>query len=146
MTFVFACCELSATKIMAYLGSYILRLTLATLVTAASSIQYWYPSASLACKTCNKTKLDCSNRDLVDIPTLDQNLTTMLDLSANHLPEISGAPFEQLQVLLHLSLRRNEISKLSVTVFRGLISLRHLNLNYNRLTDLPVDVFADYQV
>ena len=128
---------------MAYIGLQILWLTAVTLATASSSIQYQYPSASLACKTYNKTRLDCSNRNLVEVPTLDQNLTTTLDLSANHLPEISGAPFEQLQVMLLLNLTSNEISKLSVMAFRGLYSLRYLYLYYNRLTDLPADIFAD---
>ena len=139
-----ACCELSATKTMAHIGLQILWLTnIVTLTTASSSIQYRYPSASLACKTYNKTELDCSNRNLVEIPTLDQNLTTSLDLSVNNLPEITGAPFEQLQVLLLLDLRSNGISQLSVIAFRGLYSLRVLFLNNNKLTDLPADIFAD---
>ena len=118
-------------------------LALITLSTAYSSPQYQYPSGSLACKTYKKTRLGCSNRDLVEVPTLDHNLTTSLDLSANHLPEIKGAPFEQLHVLLHLNLSRNEIAKLSETAFRGLYSLKYLYLYLNKLTDLPNNVFAD---
>ena len=129
---------------MAHIGLQILWLTIVILATASSSIQYQYPSASLACKTYNKTRLDCSNRNLVEIPTLDQNLT-ILDFSGNNLQKITGAPFEQLQVLLLLNLTgpSNEISKLSVTAFRGLYSLRNLDLNENRLTDLSADIFTD---
>ena len=119
-------------------------LILATLLTASySPVNYQYPSGSLACKTYNKTKLDCSNRDLVEVPTLDWNLTTSLDLSTNHMLEITGTPFEQLQKLLRLNVSRNKIAKLSETAFRGLYSLKYLYLHYNKLTDLPDNVFAD---
>ena len=124
-------------------GLQILWLALVTLVTVSSPTQYQYPSGSLACKTYNKTKLDCSNRDLVQIPMLDQNVTTSLDLSVNHLVDIIGAPFELLQNLLRLDLHSNEISQLSVAAFRGLHSLRYLILKYNKLFDLPKDVFTD---
>ena len=123
---------------------HILWLILVTMATVSSSTQYRYPSASLACKTYNKTKLDCSNRNLAAVPSLDQNSTTSLDLSFNQLPEITGAPFEQLQVLLRLDLSNNEISEISVTAFSGLYSLSYLDLGNNgKLTDLPKDVFTD---
>ena len=124
-------------------GLQILWLALVTLATVSSPTRYQYPSGSLACKTYNKTKLDCSNRDLVQVPMLDQNVTTSLDLSVNHLVDIIGAPFELLQNLLRLDLHSNEISQLSVAAFRGLHSLRYLDLNYNKLTNLPKDVFTD---
>ena len=120
-------------------------LTLATLLIASYSLAQYhqYPSGSLACKIYNKTKLDCSNRDLVEVPTLDQNLTKSLNLSTNRIEEITGAPFQQLQLLLRLHLSHNEIANLSETAFRGLYSLRYLYLDYNKLTDLPKDVFVD---
>ena len=124
-------------------GLQILWLTLITLSSESSPIQYKYPPRSLACKTYSKTHVDCSNRNLVEVPILDQNLTITLDLSANQLLEISGAPFQQLQVLLKLNLSSNEIRKLSVTAFRGLYSLKYLYLDHNKLTDLPKDVFTD---
>ena len=124
-------------------GLQILWLALVTLATVSSPTRYQYPSGSLACKIYNKTKLDCSNRDLVQVPMLDQNVTTSLDLSVNHLVEIIGAPFEQLQNLHKLDLSSNKISQLSVAAFRGLHSLRSLYLNYNKLTNLPTDVFTD---
>ena len=102
-----------------------------------------YPSGSLACKAYNMTKMDCSNRNLHDVPVLDQNLTTSLDLSHNQLISItSNAPFQKLQILL-LDLSYNEISKMSSTAFRGLHSLESLDLQRNRLIDLPRDIFSD---
>ena len=72
--------------------------------------EYQYPAGSLACKTHNMTEMDCSNRYLVEIPFLDQNFTTILDLSYNKLTEIKGAPFEQLPHLWTLNLSHNEIT------------------------------------
>ena len=102
-----------------------------------------YPSGSLACKTYMMTKMDCSNRNLPDVPVLDQNLTTSLDLSHNQLTNITNAPFEKLKILLMLNLSYNEISQMSSTTFRGLHSLVCLELKENELVDLPKDIFSD---
>ena len=111
----------------------------------ASSVatQNRYPPKSLACKTYNMTKMDCSNRNLPDVPVLDQDLTTLLNLSHNQLKNITCAPFEKLKVLLMLNLSYNEISQMSSTAFRGLQSLESLKLNRNKLVDLPKNVFSD---
>ena len=101
-----------------------------------------YSSGTLACKTYNTSRMDCSRRSLQDIPVLDRNLTTMLDLSHNRLKEIRGEPFRNLSNLTHLDLSRNVISKLKSTVFRGLYSLLKLDMFGNELTDLSSDVFS----
>ena len=72
------------------------------LVACTSTPQNNYPPGSLACKTYNMTQMDCSNRDLLVVPLLDQNSTTTLDLSHNLLKNITGAPFEKNHVLLML--------------------------------------------
>ena len=100
-------------------------------------------SGTVACKTYNTSKMDCSRRNLVDIPVLDRNLTTMLDLSYNKLKEIHGAPFGNLTILIKLNLRCNVISLLNSTSFEGLISLQELDLFKNRLHALPKDIFRD---
>ena len=110
-----------------------------------AAIQSSYPSGSLACKTYNMTKMDCGNRNLPDIPVLDQNLTTSLDLSHNQLMNIiTDAPFEKLQVLKMLNLSYNEISQVSSSSFKGLALLETLDLQENKLKDLPKDIFSDF--
>ena len=120
-------------------------LSLTTLLTALdSSPQYQdFPFDSIPCKTNNKTMVDCSYRDFDQVPKLDQNWATSLDLRANFLPEVTGAPFKKMKVLLNLDLSLNEITWLAETAFRGLYTLRYLNLGSNNLANLPNDVFAD---
>ena len=108
-----------------------------------NSAHHSYPTGSLACKVYEMTKMDCSYRDLFEVPLLDQNWITELDLRHNHLMNITGAPFEKLHVLLVLDLSSNEISSMSSTAFKGLQSLKHLNLRNNYLVDLPKHIFAD---
>ena len=105
--------------------------------------QNTYPSESLACKTYEMTKMDCSNRNLLEVPLLDQNSTTTLDLSHNDLMNITNAPFRKLEILLILVLSYNEITEMASTAFRGLQSLKHLELQVNKLVDLPKGIFAD---
>ena len=111
--------------------------------TSSSTTRNNYPPGSLACKTYEMTKMDCSTRDLLEVPLLDQHLTTILDLSRNHLKNITGAPFEKLHLLLVLDLSLSEIAWMSSTAFKGLKSLEKLNLDNNYLADLPKDIFAD---
>ena len=115
----------------------------AYLASASSGPQNNYPSGSLACKTNEMTRMDCSNRNLREVPLLDQNSTTTLDLSKNNLPNITSASFEKLKVLVLLNLSYNEISQMSSTAFRGLRSLKILDLQTNKLMDLPKDIFAN---
>ena len=103
--------------------------------------KYEYPQGSLACKTHYMTEMDCSNRYLVEIPFLDQNSTTVLDLSFNKLTEVSGAPFEQLPLLRGLYLSNNDISHLSSTAFRGIWLLIDLHLEFNKIKALPSGIF-----
>ena len=101
-----------------------------------------YSLGTLACKIYNTINMDCSHRSLQDIPALDQNWTTILDLSHNRLKEIHGEPFRKLSNLTHLDLSRNVIRKVNSISFRGLHSLLKLNLSYNKLSTLPSDVFS----
>ena len=112
-------------------------------VSANNALSQEYLSGSVACKTYNTSKMDCSHRHLVDIPVLDRTLTTMLDLSQNQLKEIHGAPFENLTILLNLNLSWNVISLINYTAFIGLSRLQELDLSDNRLFALPRDIFRD---
>ena len=110
------------------------------------SAQHNYPIGSLACKTYEMTKMDCSYRDLFEVTRLDQNGIIELDLSQNHLINITGEPFEKLHMLLVLDLSYNEISNMSATSLKGLKSLKQLNLQYNYLVDLPSHIFANFNL
>ena len=107
------------------------------------SALYGYPAGSLSCKMYEMTKMDCSYRDLFEVPMLDQNRITELDLSHNHLMNITGAPFGKLQMLMMLNLGYNEISWMSSTAFNGLQSLKVINLQFNHLVDLANHIFVD---
>ena len=97
----------------------------------------------LLAKFTNTSKMDCSRRKLVNIPVLDRNWTTVLDLSHNLLKEIHGAPFGNLSNLTSLDLSYNMISKITSTVFKGLHSLMKLDLHYNQLSVLASDAFVE---
>ena len=128
---------------VSYMCLVLLAMSMHYLSSSDSFSQNEYPSGSLACKTYNMSKMDCSNRDLLNVPELDQNLTTLLDLSYNQLKNISNAPFEKLKVLLMLNLSYNEIFQMSSTSFRGLHSLETLDLRENKLVRLPQMIFSD---
>ena len=113
------------------------------LSSSISTFENENASGSLACKTYNMSKLDCSNRNLLKVPMLDQNWTTSLDLSQNQLKNITNASFEKLQFLLILNLSYNKIFEMSSTSFRGLHSLEILDLQENKLVNLPQMIFAD---
>ena len=108
-----------------------------------SNAQSEYPQGSLVCKTHDFTELDCSKRYLVDVPVLDENLATKLDLSNNQLTEIKGAPFEQLPLLQSLNLNFNQIFYLSPNAFKGLWFLEKLDLQDNNINSLPMGIFSN---
>ena len=110
---------------------------------ATSHVDFQYPLGIIHCKTYEKTSLDCSNRLLADIPPLDQNLTTLLNLSNNHLTQIRGKPFAMLLLLRQLDMSRNDIFSISSTVFSDQHNLEHLNLQDNMLVSLPGDIFVN---
>ena len=106
-----------------------------------SDSKFQYPQGIIPCKIYDETTLDCSSRMLVDIPPLEQNFTTKLDLSYNFLTDVKGTPFENLLVLRHLNLSHNNISNLSASVFLQLQDLEYLDLSDNRIRSLPDEIF-----
>ena len=110
---------------------------------ATSHVDFQYPPGIISCKTYNETKLDCSKRMLTDIPPLDQNLTTLLNLRYNLLTEIGGKPFVKLRLLLYLDMSNNNIFSISSTAFSDLTNLLHLDLRKNMLVSLPEDIFVN---
>ena len=112
-------------------------------LTSGSDIDYQYPPGIIRCKTYQDTHLDCSNRLLADIPPLEQNLTTLLNLSYNHLKEIRGKPFEKLRLLRYLDMRMNKIFRISSIAFSDIPKLELLHLHGNMLASLPEDIFVN---
>ena len=112
-------------------------------LTSGSDIDLQYPPGIIRCKTYKNTYLDCSNRLLSDIPPLDQNLTTLLNLSDNHLTKIRGKPFEKLRLLQSLDMSRNNIFSISSTAFSNLHNLVFLCFEDNMLASLPEDIFVN---
>ena len=110
---------------------------------SSSQFDFKYPNGSIPCKTHAETTLDCSNRMLDDIPPLDQNSTTELDLSFNRLTKVNRKPFQNVLLLWSLDLSYNIISQISSGVFDGLYSLEILHLQNNKLDSLPSDIFAN---
>ena len=127
---------------------------------------YEYPPGALPCKIFNSSRLDCSNRNLVKIPTLPANIT-WLDLSLNPLENISGDAFEGQGDLIDVNIGRTDIEKiegspfidlkaaqtlvvsytylnhLAPTSFRGLFNLLKLDLGGNYLSSVPRNIFID---
>ena len=112
-------------------------------ISAVNNLSQGDLSGTVACKTYNTSKMDCSHRNLIDIPLLNGNPTTTLDLSHNRLKKNHGSPFENLTVLLNLDLNNNMILQLSCTTFKGLSNLLVLDLSYNDLFALPRNIFRD---
>ena len=110
-----------------------------TLTTIAG---YQYPKGILPCKFYETFKLDCSNRQLTDIPHLSQNISD-LDLSYNQLwrfipsntnrkismnLEKSTSAFPGQKNLIRLDLSRNKLRNISDSPFATLSSLQILVL------------------
>ena len=114
------------------------------ILTSRSPHVFTYPRGIIPCKTYKENKettLDCSNRRLTDIPPLDQNATTQLNVSHNELIQIKGKPFQNLSLLTYLDLSYNAISDISITAFAGLQILKFLHVRDNELVSFPQDIF-----
>ena len=130
-------------------------------------IQDDYPSGSLACKLFKQSVLDCSQRGLSVVPSIDkQNATSVdltdnkikvisptafsgqiqlksIDFTRNQLVNITGSPFADLGSLVNLNLSNSLLSYLASSSFVGLEMLEILNISFNALNELPHDVFRD---
>ncbi|XP_066950508.1 protein slit-like isoform X2 [Macrobrachium rosenbergii] len=86
---------------------------------------------------CDGTRLDCSGRDLTEIPTNLPTASTTLDLSYNQLFSLEGSTlFMRLKDLTHLDLSHNRLTGLTADFFRGARSLANLDLSGNHISCL----------
>ena len=65
-----------------------------------------------------------------------------LDLTANHMVELSSDTFKGLQSLVELQLSSNHLTQLKLGLFDDLTNLRTLNLDNNRLTSIKTGTFT----
>ncbi|KPP72039.1 leucine-rich repeat and transmembrane domain-containing protein 2-like [Scleropages formosus] len=117
---------------------------------------------------CNGTKVDCSGRGLVTLPTLNLPAGTRtlllsnnrlasllpgsfanhsglehLDLSNNYLDGLPAALFEGLGNLTELELRNNSLTMLDRDLLRGLGRLQRLDLSLNGLSSVPLGLLDE---
>ncbi|KAK7500883.1 hypothetical protein BaRGS_00007763 [Batillaria attramentaria] len=84
---------------------------------------------------CNKTYVDCSDRNLTAVPnnSLPLEAETLI-LRHNRLESLPDGVFARFQSLKNLNLSGNQLQKLSTDVFLGLNNLYSLDLAWNNLT------------
>ena len=87
------------------------------------------------------TLVDCSNRDLKEIPSLPSTSKTVY-LQNNKIHTISCNSFASLPTLIQLDLSYNEIHELANCSFASLVSLQYLNLSNCGLDTLPQGIFT----
>ncbi|TRZ00786.1 hypothetical protein DNTS_032832, partial [Danionella cerebrum] len=89
------------------------------------------------------TVVQCSSRNLIEIPPDLPHDTVALQLSSNHITKIPNQAFKNLPWLQDLDLSRNAIETVDAGAFQGVTeSLRALDLSHNHLQSVPKEAFA----
>ena len=107
-------------------------LVMAMTSTVESSDNFTYPKG-LPCKVYNTIQLDCSLRDLTNMPALYDRNVKSLDLSHNQIGTVDATKFIHLGSVELLDLSYNQLSTVSGTSFVHLISLEEVNLSWNKI-------------
>ncbi|XP_077979045.1 uncharacterized protein LOC144434291 isoform X2 [Glandiceps talaboti] len=81
--------------------------------------------------------VDCSDRDLTELPRDIPAWTEMLDLNSNRISALPHNAFAGLSNLRQLDLSYNILSSLNASIFENLKSLTELKVNWNSLTTMP---------
>ncbi|XP_031708294.1 leucine-rich repeat-containing protein 3-like [Anarrhichthys ocellatus] len=112
----------------------------------------WLLSASMTAYACpnnchctdrNGVVVQCTSRNLENIPPNLPKDTVVLLLSSNQIRNIPKETFSDLHHLRELDLSHNAIESVEVGAFQGISeSLRTLDLSNNHLSSLPKDTFA----
>ncbi|XP_055314702.1 protein slit isoform X2 [Sitodiplosis mosellana] len=87
--------------------------------------------------TCTGQTVDCSHRDLQQVPRRIPLDAERLDLQGNNITVIFEMDFQHLSKLRILQLTDNEIHTIEKDAFQDLISMERLRLNNNRLKAVP---------
>ncbi|KAI7808468.1 leucine-rich repeat-containing protein 3 [Triplophysa rosa] len=89
------------------------------------------------------TVVQCSSRNLEEIPPDLPHDTVSLLLSYNHITKIPNQAFKNLPWLQELDLSRNAIETVDAGAFQGVSeSLRALDLSHNHMRSVPKEAFA----
>ncbi|XP_057686287.1 leucine-rich repeat-containing protein 3-like [Corythoichthys intestinalis] len=98
------------------------------------------------CSERNGAVVQCTSRNLENIPTNLPKDTVVLLLSSNQITHIPKAAFMNLHRLRELDLSHNLIESLEVGAFQGVSEgLRTLDLSNNHLSSLPKETFTKMQ-
>ncbi|KAK2510513.1 hypothetical protein Q9233_017666, partial [Columba guinea] len=87
------------------------------------------------------SRVICTRRDLLEVPSSISINTRYLNLQENHIQVIRTDTFKHLRHLEILQLSRNLVRKVEVGAFNGLPNLNTLELFDNRLTTVPTQAF-----
>ncbi|KAK2904768.1 hypothetical protein Q8A67_006567 [Cirrhinus molitorella] len=89
------------------------------------------------------TVVQCSSRNIEEIPSDLPHDTVSLLLSSNHITKIPNQAFKNLPWLQELDLSRNAIETVDAGAFQGVTeSLRVLDLSHNHMQSVPKEAFA----
>lgn len=89
------------------------------------------------CSTAVQPSVDCSYRNLINVPTdLPFNLT-QLSLSVNDISKLNATSFANILQVTSLWLAFNKITTIQPGTFQNLTSLKNLDLSHNQLLDFP---------
>ncbi|XP_070814064.1 leucine-rich repeat-containing protein 3-like [Chaetodon trifascialis] len=95
------------------------------------------------CTDRNGVVVQCTSRNLENIPLNLPKDTVVLLLSSNRIRHIPKEAFADLHRLRELDLSHNAIESMEVGAFQGISeSLRTIDLSNNHLSSLPKDTFA----
>ena len=97
-------------------------------------------SCPLPC-ICLNTRVDCSHKNLTNVPQGISASTTELDLSFNLIDNLMNFTFSRLNQLSYLNLCFNRISYIDSCALDGLAMLQVLNLTVNKLDHLNSGIF-----
>lgn len=95
---------------------------------------------------CNKQAqiVDCSNRNLVEVPKGFPRDTKRIRLERNNITELGPLAFQGLKRLQRIDLSNNNLARIDPLAFAGgLQSLNSLILYSNKLNQLPVNLFSE---
>ncbi|KAK7913617.1 hypothetical protein WMY93_013828 [Mugilogobius chulae] len=87
--------------------------------------------------------LDCSHKDLKNIPSDLPSDIVKMDMSRNAIRHLRSKPFLLSKELKHLNLSSNNLQKIDIAAFAGLLYLRELDLSNNSLRYFQYGVLED---
>lgn len=91
---------------------------------------------------CEGSVINCSGRQLTEIPTNLPLYTTILKLSDNHIRRLpANGLFKRLKHLISLDLKRNQIEVIEDSAFVGANNLNELILSENKIRRLTSKSF-----